>query len=128
MRQETAALRNFDPAYDRCRSVASKVIRAGRRSMSAAAPKADLMQRARPPGAGGPLTAESVRPRVIRDGTLGAWFRTYSSRAGFHALLNGYSKPSAELVVLVPQTSLQRALFKEGSVPLSHGAPKKSCR
>src|SRR5262249_45225256 len=42
-------------------------------------------RRRRPYGGG------SVRPRVIRDGTLGAWFRAFSGRAGFHAHLNGYS-------------------------------------
>src|SRR5262245_33196050 len=38
-----------------------------------------------------PYSGGSVRPRVIRDGTLRAWFRAYSGRAGFHAHLNGYS-------------------------------------
>jgi hypothetical protein len=38
-----------------------------------------------------PYCGGSVRPRVIRDGTLGAWFRADSGRAGFHAHLNGYS-------------------------------------
>src|SRR5215471_6929714 len=75
-----------------------------------------------------PYSGGSVRPRVIRDGTLRAWFRAYSGRAGFHAHLNGYSQPLAERVVLVPKAShsLQCALFKEGSVPLSHGAPQKN--
>jgi hypothetical protein len=41
--REIAALRNFDPVYDRFGSVASKTIRAGRRSMSAVPPKADVI-------------------------------------------------------------------------------------
>jgi hypothetical protein len=35
-----------------------------------------------------PCSGGSVRPRVIRDGTLRAWFRAYSGRAGFPAHLN----------------------------------------
>ena len=39
--EETAALRDFDPAYARYGSIAPQTIRAGSRSMSAVSPKAD---------------------------------------------------------------------------------------
>jgi hypothetical protein len=53
-------------------------------------PKADLM-----PWFGHParkdLSRRIIRLHVIRDAMFGAWLRSYSGRAEFHAHLDGYS-------------------------------------
>src|SRR5208282_6750181 len=43
--------------------------------------------------------------RIVRDRTLRAWLHAHAGGAGFTPPLDSYSQPSAELVILVPETS-----------------------
>ena len=57
----------------------------------------------------------SVRPHIVRDRTLRAWLGEDDGRATLAARLNSCSQPSAELFVLLLETSqsLHTAFFND---------------
>jgi hypothetical protein len=57
----------------------------------------------------------SVRPHIVRDRTLRAWLGEDDGRATLAARLNSCSHPSAELFVLLLETShsLHTAFFND---------------
>ena len=52
-----------------------------------------------------PHSGGSVRPHIVRDGTLRAWLGEDDGRATLAARLNSCSQPSTELFVLLLETS-----------------------
>jgi CRP/FNR family transcriptional regulator, cyclic AMP receptor protein len=46
-----------------------------------------------------------IRPRIVPNRTFRAWLHVHAGGAGFASCLNRYSQPSAERVVLIPETS-----------------------
>ena len=62
-----------------------------------------------------PHRGGSVRPHIVRDRTLLAWLGEDGGRATLAARLNSCSQPSAELFVLLLETSqsLHTAFFND---------------
>ena len=62
-----------------------------------------------------PHSGGSVRPHIVRDRTLRAWLCEDDGRATLAARLNSCSQPSAELIVLLLETSqsLHTAFFND---------------
>src|SRR5262249_24754877 len=63
----------------------------------------------------GPIAADQIRPRIVRDRAVRAWLGEDGGRATLAARLNSCSQPSAELFVLLLETSqsLHTAFFND---------------
>src|SRR6516162_8977904 len=63
----------------------------------------------------GPIAADQIRPHIVRDRAVRAWLGEDCGRATLAARLNGCSQPSAELFVLLLETSqsLHTAFFND---------------
>jgi hypothetical protein len=63
----------------------------------------------------GPIAADQIRPHIVRDRAVRAWLGEDGGRATLAARLNSCSQPSAELFVLLLETSqsLHTAFFND---------------
>jgi hypothetical protein len=63
----------------------------------------------------GPIAADQIRPHIVRDRAVRAWLGEDCGRATLAARLNSCSQPSAELFVLLLETShsLHAAFFND---------------
>src|SRR5262249_33029431 len=53
----------------------------------------------------GPIAADQIRPHIVRDRAVRAWLSEDGGRATLATRLNSCSQPSAELFVLLLETS-----------------------
>src|SRR5262249_6548038 len=63
----------------------------------------------------GPIAADQIRPHMVRDRAVRAWLSEDGGRATLATRLNSCSQPSAELFVLLLETSqgLHTAFFND---------------
>jgi len=63
----------------------------------------------------GPIAADQIRPHIVRDRAIRAWLGEDGGRATLAARLNSCAQPSAELIVLLLETSqsLHTAFFDD---------------